>query len=76
MIPDFGRLEKLLERHCKAIEANTAEMQKVNQNLEQFRADAQVIMAAVQGMGGAGALVQALAPLRSILPSLLGQRPR
>jgi hypothetical protein len=64
------------EAHTKAVKENTAELRKLNTNLEHFREDAQVIMAAVQGMGGAGALMQALGPLKGILGNILQQRAR
>jgi hypothetical protein len=62
------------DAHTKAVKENTAEMRKLNAALAQFREDAQVIMAAVQGMGGAGALVQALGPLKGLLGNILQQR--
>jgi hypothetical protein len=61
--------------NTKALKANTAEMVKLNASLAQFREDAQVIMASIQGMGGASALVKALGPLKQILGSLLQGRP-
>jgi hypothetical protein len=64
------------DAHTKAVKENTAELRKLNTNLEHFREDAQVIMAAVQGMGGAGALMQALGPLKGILGNILQQRAR
>jgi len=62
------------DAHTKAVKENTAEMVKLNEALAQFREDAQVIMASVQGMGGAGALMQAMAPLKGLLGNILQQR--
>jgi hypothetical protein len=56
----------------RAIEENTAEVRKLNHNLEQFREEIKVVMAYVQGMGGAQALVQQLSPLQQLLPKLGG----
>lgn len=74
MIPGIGKFEELLKANTKAQQENTAEMRKLNEALAQFREDAQIIMASVQGMGGAGALVQALGPLKGLLGNLLQQR--
>jgi hypothetical protein len=63
-----------IDANTKALKANTAEMVKLNASLAQFREDAQIIMASVQGMGGAGALVSALGPLKGLLANLLQQR--
>lgn len=71
----IGKMEELLKANTKAQTENTAEMVKLNAALAQFREDAQIIMASVQGMGGAGALVQALGPLKGILGTLLQGRP-
>jgi len=74
MIPGLGKLEERFEQQIAALRENTEEIRALRRDLAQFREDAQTIMAAVQGMGGAGALVQALAPLKALLPHLL--RPR
>lgn len=76
MIPGIGKFEELLKANTKAQQENTAEMRKLNEALAQFREDAQVIMASVQGMGGAGALMQAMGPISGMLGKLLQQRGR
>jgi hypothetical protein len=76
VIPGIGKFEELLKANTKAQQENTAEMRKLNEALAQFREDAQVIMASVQGMGGAGALMQAMGPISGMLGKLLQQRGR
>lgn len=56
----------------RTIEENTEELRRLNVNLEQFREEIKVVMAYVQGMGGAQALVQQLSPLQQLLPKLQG----
>ena len=65
-----GRSDEQIAANTRALRDNTEELRALRGDLAAFREDAQTIMASVQGMGGAGALVQALGPLKSLLPHL------
>lgn len=56
----MSKEKELFEKLLRRVEDNTDEMKRLNRNLEKFAEDAQTIMAAVQGMGGMGALLKFL----------------
>jgi hypothetical protein len=65
-----GASDEQIAANTRALRDNTEEIRALRGDLAEFGEQAKAIMAAVQGMGGAGALVNALGPLKGILGSL------
>lgn len=64
------RLERTTRNLCETQEETNRQLKDLNVNLVKFMADAEVIIASVQGMGGASALTLALAPVKNLLHTL------
>jgi hypothetical protein len=65
-----GASDESVAANTRALRDNTEEMRALRGDLAEFGEQAKTIMAAVQGMGGAGALFQALGPLKGLLANL------
>ena len=67
---------EMQERAVRAQEQTLGEMKKLNENLDRFSDQAQVVLESVKGMGGLGAVASILGPLASMFNRGKGMVPR